>query len=467
MNRLIPCLIVITACVDYASAAFPGRFPFALGQPAESFAIRGMEDFLGLFDVTPAELAQVNDNSWTDDDQDLVLRIMTCLPRLPYEKVLQWRQSEFDWTRSSPQRDRGRLFLIQGRATAVQPLEVSGGLSDRLGVKRVFRCQVEFPAGGSAVVLARRVPQPWTETEVRELDERASATALLVKRMDERFVFVCDRIAWHPDHVNAQLGIQKDHVLLAGLGVDVGSFDTVQPHGELVGGDRECFYQFLAAMARADGDVLAKAARTDVRLVDLLKDMKAPPGRLCTLRGTARRAVPVFVDDADLTARLGIRHYYELDVFLEPEVVVRLVRGTNDDAGKVYNTYPVVFCVSRLPEGFPEGEVIHEEVAVTGAYLKMWAYPSRFLGGEAGGRKGQRLQTSPLLIGRCPMWIRPASSRGPGLSLMLGVAFVLVVAAVFGALWWTGRADRRFMQKTLAQFQPPDSLEQCGDESPL
>jgi len=94
-------------------------------------------------------------------------------------------------------------------------------------------------------------------------------------------VLAADRIAWHPDRVDADLGIAEDHVLLGDLGMDVGLFDQVRDRKGLVAADRECFYQLLTAVGRADAAELARHGRNrkQFNIAQLLTTPKTERGK--------------------------------------------------------------------------------------------------------------------------------------------------------------------------------------------
>ena len=50
-----------------------------------------------------------------------------------------------------------------------------------------------------------------------------------------------------------------------------------------------------------------------------IKTPKSVGGELYTLRGMARRAILIRVDDDDIRTRFGIDHYYEIEVFIPLE----------------------------------------------------------------------------------------------------------------------------------------------------
>lgn len=253
-----------------------------------------------------------------------------------------------------------------------------------------------------------------------------------------------DRIAWHPRQPDESLELVADHVLLASHGMDIGQLDEVKSKGPLTAHDRAAFYQMLLAMGRIPSNELSATAR-HANVTELLQDTDSHRGKLYDITGTARRCVRVLVED-EQADEFGLGSYYELVVFLDPDALVK-VRSNESAAGKYFATYPVVVCVRSLPEGFPEGEEIHAAVRVVGSYLKLWAYPSKFM--QADG--SQALQFSPLLIGNAPRLTPAAKTTDPLSGPGLAIAFAALLFLLSALVWWWGRGDEKFKRETLSR----------------
>ena len=143
------------------------------------------------------------------------------------------------------------------------------------------------------------------------------------------------------------------------------------------------------------------------------------------LRGETLRAIEVRVEDPDVVDRLGIDHYYEVDVFTEDS-----------------QNHPLVCCVAELPPGMPRGENIRENVDVRGFFLKSWAYGAQSPSAEAATSEARERQLlAPLLIAKTLRWT-PSNGRNlPGASV--GVAIAAAVVASIVALWFVARGARR------------------------
>jgi hypothetical protein len=248
--------------------------------------------------------------------------------------------------------------------------------------------------------------------------------------------------------------VNPDDVVLGRLGMDVALFDDVVHQSPLLAEERECFYQLLSVVSQTDGTQLPRPRGAERDIVRMLRQPEEMTGRLCSVTGTARRAVQLQVEDADIRARLGIDHYYEIELFVPLDQNIRFVDAPGD-AGKVFSNYPIVFCARRLPKNMPLGDRINVPVRVTGCYLKLWAYQTQFMSADSGRGWKTRLQLSPLLIGRQAEVLQTASSaENPYLGISVAGLFVLGLLAIWWGLWRSSLGDRRFVRSTLMrQFE--------------
>ena len=245
------------------------------------------------------------------------------------------------------------------------------------------------------------------------------------------------RLAWHPA------------TPLGALGMDYGLFDTVVDGQKLVAGDTAAFYAMLAAVGRGTQEGIEAAAGRPADVLPLLDPGRGwfanHRGDPLTVEGTARRATRIQIDDPVRRRELGTDHYWELYVFVPTSLI-----KVND---RLQETYPLVCCVRRLPEGMPTGQSINEPVRVSGFAMKRYAYPLPKLKGE--GAQEEKRQETPLLIGRQAIWV-PEPSTAEATSL-LGWAFMGLAGAVglllaFAA--WRLNRDSRKQEKRLRESLP-------------
>jgi len=366
----------------------------------------------------------------------------------------------------SPAEFRGDVYLVPGLVKYVSREELTPELREKFQFDALYRCEMSILFGARITLYTSTIPAAWKLD--RPIDQYARARAMFVKILAPRAVdspaadaegnedpgatqrsllFVAPRVAWYP------------RSLLGRLRMDVGLFDDVRDRAPL--DERECFYQLLAAVRRAkDGQIeragrevlaerrdflerlarnrelgpkahaaaeraLARADENADDVVPLFNEPAEQRGKLFVLTGEALRAVEVRVDDADIRERFGIDHYYEVD----------LVTANSQNN-------PVVCCVAQLPPQMPLGESIHENVRVTGFFLKSWAFDSRKSSlAESPPGKASRRQLAPLLVARTVQVVEPPEFGPPNLTLVAGLVVAVVVFAFL--MWQMRRGDRQ------------------------
>ncbi len=321
-------------------------------------------------------------------------------------------------------------------------------------------------------------------------------------------VFAARRLAWYPDEVDPNLGVNFGMTVLGDLGMDVGLWDQVENRKPLTVQDREPFFQLLRAVDQTGARQLVRLARQHLatltsacraqqqQLAQQLAELSVSPdqvrgrptaqpsraqqistverqlaqlrrdqaqaqrgtssvvplfnepnrqfGQLVVVDGTARRTVKIYLTEqpapsaaGDRWPQSGMDHYYELELF------------TDDSQNN-----PIVFCVRRVPVGFPLGADIFQPVRIAGFFFKSWAYPAwtrAEVGAAADPAVSRRWQLAPLLVGREPIRLTAGPPvRYSYLGLLAGGLFMLLLAATWYGLWRYDRGDRRFDTRTRA-----------------
>jgi hypothetical protein len=474
-KRVVPGSIELVASLVLASWLASVPLLAQEGATVSQPAIQTTEAFLQLFEVDDKQLARIATAASADsigshidsETQEATLRLFNALRRCPtsiLRNTAELLNEPGVLSASKP----GQAVRMQGQVQQIERISLTDDLRERFGVPAFYRCQCTYATVDQPrplVILASKIPQRWESHLVSpELDEPSRLRAFSSQQIScsaitlaggSDIALATERIAWHPRQPDESIGLVIDHVLLASHGMDIGQLDEVRPKGPLTAHDRAAFYQMLLAMGRIPSSELATAARS-VNVTELLQNTDSHRGKLYDITGTARRCVRILVDD-EQADEFGLSSYYELVVFLDPDALVK-VRSDESDAGKYFATYPVVVCVRNLPEGFPTGEEIHAAVRVVGSYLKLWAYPSKFM--QADGSKA--LQFSPLLIGDAPQ-LTPAAKitdplSGPGLA----IAFAALLFLLSALVWWWSRGDEKFKRETLSrkyELPPETSLD--------
>lgn len=402
---------------------------------------------------------------------------------------LLWRLKTFDsvsiasWTQNNvpisdiadrPVEFRGTFVRFSGRVRKLMAHALSAADAERLEMARYFECELVLAGGaGSATILTSHVPQSWTaEFGNEKIDEPATVAGLFIQMLvpdngRPNVLLVAQQVAADSHGRSA----------LATFGMDIGLLDGIRNHQGILGSERDAFYGILAAMdnvgvnqltrvARQNLEVFAKLWETDLNSADaarrqlaqevqrraakglfsvapLFNDADRQIGQLVVVDGVARRIVRVDTGAEsgagrpnDIARRLGIDHYYEMEVF------------TDDSQNR-----PLVFCVRELPPGMSTGDNLSEPVRVAGFFFKSWRYRTRDASprddANSGDALGRRL-IAPLLIGRGPVRIDVEQDGGQIAELVGGGLFVLALLAIWAAAWWFARGDRRFRQQTAA-----------------
>jgi hypothetical protein len=197
--------------------------------------------------------------------------------------------------------------------------------------------------------------------------------------------------------------------------------------------------------------VRRQAARGRYSVVPMFLEPEQYAGHLTMVHGIARRAVKISVDTDHGPALEGQGGsgsnpaaasgpgtpptvYYELEVF------------TPDS-----QNLPVVCCVARLADDFPQGDAIHQPVRVAGFFFKSWLYRTRQAGPPAGQQEDRgRGLYAPIVIGAEAELIaasRTGASRWP---LIAGLGFLALLAAIWAVSAWIARRDRAARRRAAA-----------------
>jgi hypothetical protein len=457
--------------------------------------INSARDLLLLLGMDESLLAQLRDGQpISDEDSGAVERMLLALRQFQLRHMERWHRAaaELPAALRDPEKARCEIFPLRGVVTWVEPIEPLPEVAALLEMPRYYRCDVELEMPGGEVLPAQvyteRIAAAWPRRTA--MRERTGAWGFFLKLGASgdsgapRPIFAARHLAWYP------------RTLLGDAGLDFALFDQLAPSGALEHEDRECFYQTLAVLQRVDLPALQRLAEASrarllagVRLPpnaemqhlvgELVHGRKAFPGQLLapraapsapgfgpadvvlrgacgalrrlgevapykfagtvlTLEGTAWRILRVPVDDADIQARYGIDHYYEMEVFVQGRFKL----------GREFSAYPVVFCVRELPPGIPTGERVNVDVRVSGVFLKVWSYQSR-IGEREGG-----LQPVPLLVGRQPIWLVPQDDTLFAAGWVAAGLLLVALGLAWVGLWRWARSDRQIAQR-LAQRNVP------------
>ena len=185
-------------------------------------------------------------------------------------------------------------------------------------------------------------------------------------------------------------------------GVKPSSLESIRDKARFVAQEEDAWFHLFAVLAKTDPASLRKASIGRISRLQLSEQSKEYRGEVVTVRGTIRRAHWLRAPKNDY----AVEGYYQ--TWLEP-----------DDGSAA----PIVVYCLELPEGFPVGMTLSEDVEATGFYFKRWLYKAR-----------DGLELAPVVLARSVQRrakTAPASAVPGGIvGLIVVVGGALVLAAV-------------------------------------
>lgn len=449
----------------------------ATGNGAAGPAGLSPQAMLKLVGIDEHEFAHLHDGRTIAGDEDSTLaKILYRLPRYDPPQWERWCTQPPAWSalRSAPAQHRGDCFLIRGRATHVERIALTPEQAARFEFSHYYRVTVVADEQTEPVVIfTRQIPALWQDATT--LNEPVRVQAMFLKLGEavdgsQPYYFAAARLAWYPDQVNPALGVTPDLVWLAARGMDIALWDTVRERSGLTvsAEEGECFYQLLETLRQVTPDQTPPMPTQPFNLVGMLQKPQALLGQAYAGLGVARRIQKVKVPER-YRQRLGLDHYYEIDLFIPlDKQQIRLAKDQTDaNAPTFTDGFPTTLCVARLPTDLSEGTNIKEAIRFEGIFFKQWAYSSDFLKQFDKNIK----QPAPLLIGLEPQLVKSeppfdTSFVGPG---ALMVVIVLAIAVLWIATWMMSRGDLRYQQRVLKRITsrgPGNSEEIAGSDNP-
>ncbi len=498
----VSCRVCLALCCISASSLF--SFAFA-ESPSRGAGVLPSEKRVGQVPLRPREILadvgikaeQIRDIYHVEspleetDTRTLILRLLYRLARMPQRNLEYWAQKNERpenalWNGATPI---GDVFALRGVLREINAFTLNDADQMKFGKKQVFRCQLSLPSSAGtrpAILYTSTVPIRLPLDE--PVDAACGALAIFAGNDDATGnpLFIADRLAWYPDS------------LLGDLKMDVSLLENVQNSKPLRGEEYEAFYQMLAAARRSAADELPRRAYNQLRYetgelqaalmklennavpltedeqlekkvletrLDYMRKNASHPfvplvehpdrfnGELIMLRGTAYRIVKVRVTEPEIRKRLGINHYFQIDMRVNLEHKVKLITSRTAEGEsakireeKIVTQHPATFCALSLPPGMPTGDHLLEPIRVAGFYFKNWQYQTAQMRDDQAAER-----VAPMLIGREPVWdVRKRSELEKYGGVIVGMLFLLVLAGIWGIVWWTGRSDIAFGKKIRA-----------------
>ena len=377
----------------------------------------------------------------TEAERPLLWQILNRCPEFPLDRLERWAATSggsscLNALQLKPGQSRGLVVRLPIQVRHISAHQVE---NDRLPFRRFFSVVAVADNGIEIIIYCRRLPEAWERfvdrEEIPKID--GSFTGLFLKVAAAGPAFVAHRVAWHPKQSQAILPVSSGQIALAQRGFDLGLLDHLTDKSRLKATERECFYAMLAAVNRENLSFpQPNPQATDV--ADLLQHPEQLRGNRFLVQGTGRRAIRIKVDDPDIQSRFDIDHYYEIEVFVDSAVQIKLVDG---DQSRQFNRYPVVVCSRLLPDNMPVGDDIRVPLQVTGYFLKYWAYRTSESSGDSYDPTPN--QFSPMLIGNGIHVIEPTKNTTSALSWLLGGLFA---CSILGIAAYIAISDRNASQ---------------------
>lgn len=435
-----------------------------------------------------------------DDEPATMLKLLNNLPRLPTATVEAWTDNATAAATlvDKPAEHRGAFFAIAGRAVRCERVAVPEDLGKLFDFETVYRTEIRpDDAGPARMVYSSAAPRGWLRgpdgqpLDAHDIDEQATTVGMFVKRGADvaagtngearpSLVFVARRLSW------------QSTALLGRLGMDMALFDDLTQNAEIAGEESECLYSLLGIAPRIDRDELNELAREHQFALQkdfeydypypnipsnsfILNEVRSRPeqsaGIAASLTATALRAFRIQLSAED-AAKYGFDHYYHVDasVPLEPPITIVQRRkeagpakaDASADAPKTKETrrdyMNVVICLRRLPDGFPQGEKINEQICVPGFFFKTWAASST----KSAKVDPRSRNQYPMFIADALIWYAPVEEPSWLGGAIVGVLVGMLVLGGIGAL--IARRGNRTLDQTLARQRtetdaPLDSLD--------
>lgn len=451
-QRWRPLLLVVGLCLGPLQGL--AQSPQASHVPADPRTL------MEAYGVDDSHLAAIVDGqSLGPSDDETLLTMLYRMPRITPDMLFHWREPTLDASQlaSDPGKFRLKVFSTEGRVRAIQRIALLPELVRRLQFDVYYQVVVrQDDLGCDLVVCTREIPASWRDKDAA--GERIGVTGFFFKlgasHGDTReLVFVAPRLNWYPDRVNAELGVDEDDVTLSRWGFDAALWDAVRKtNGQtLLPSDHESFYQLLAALDRSNASTPVRTP-PPAALAHLLQQPASRQGNLMTVNATVRRITRVVIDEESVRDRLGLDHYYQLDVILP--LGNEIIRFGEPQPGREVPTFtdyfPATICTTRLPEEVAPGDDVRIPITATVCFFKLWAYRSEFVARYDAGQH----QIAPLFVGRSFTVRSTQRTTSPYVGLILGLAFLLALAGLWWGFWRSQRAERKLRRRVRERWEP-------------
>ena len=391
------------------------------------------------------EVVESDTITLSSDEFQLMARVLDRLQGAPSRWSQKWVDDsiEFDSSLASTYQQECRSVQIVGTILRVNCIKSPYNVAALTSLEEIYAVQLLLADSQTVWVVVPEIPVGLPVG--RPLHQNGGASVILLhvpgeesmEKPKEPILAVAARLQWWPQ------------TLFGKLGMDYGLFQSVVDGDSLRTVESDAFYSSLSVSARQntipDGPSIDD--KSLVALLDPASDwLRLHRGCQIILDGTARRIVKVTVESKREQKMLGSDHYWEIFLF----VPTPLLQIHNE----FQETYPVVFCCTKLPQRMPVGEEVNERLKVTGFLFKRYRYITRRLNYSGKEAEEGRPQESPLLVGQIPVWL-PAKQPS---TLPRGMTWLPVLTAV-ALVGWIVKGFCQSRYRSPLKERLPDQIE--------
>lgn len=200
-------------------------------------------------------------------------------------------------------------------------------------------------------------------------------------------------------------------------------------------GEQVAWFKLFRQLQETGAAALHEQSTGPATFVQLYRQPREYRGELISLAGTLRRSEQVAATKNDL----GIESYYRTWLF------------PRDSASN-----PIVVYTLTVPDGFPEGMTIDEQVELDGFFFKRWPYAA-----------SDTVRSAPVVLAKSLRWIipEPAESTPPISATTIVVLAALTAFCVAIFVWWQTRNRRHDEQPVSDLFVEPSEVGEPGDKA--
>lgn len=407
-----------------------------------------------------------------------LLKVLYRLPKINLQDIRRFADDNHDipWDdlMAATELFQLKMFRFYGVALYVERIGLPPELAERFEFTHYYRVLFrDRESNRIGWVLVRTVPLQWKLDQ--PIAELAGWDGLLIREWDESppaswnstlsddvargvseqlneevdlepgmLLFAGARMEWYPVNADADHEVPAGWSWLAARGMDASRWNDLQQSDRrpLEPRDSECFYQALsaAAMRRPLFAWASDADELSPQPFELFEALGSPGelrGEFVRLSGNIRRITRIEVQSDYVSERLGITHYYQVDLFvrLKENQVVKMNSDKENEKGPEFrNRYPVTVCLTELPAGLEPTDDINQLASFEAAFFKLWSYPSEYMDKF----DGQFRQIGPLLIGR-KLEVAAAPRDQTWLTFLAGGVLALSLGGAAVGMWLIGK----------------------------